>query len=113
MGRIERMRCEEAASREAACAPQEAEEIAALRRVLHTGAVLAPELITGRRQAARRAIQHVGSAGIKDTPDVFAGNADREISEPVMVEVAGIHACAKLVAKLLTPGHSGTVLFPE
>ena len=90
-----------------------AEELAHAGGVEDTGAVLAPELVAGRRQTPRAAVEDVDRAGIVDAPDVLAGDADRQIVAPVAIEIARGQGAAEYVVRLGGVEDTGAVLAPE
>ena len=51
--------------------------------------VLVPESVADRGQAGGRAVDDVDGPGVGDGADVLAGDADGQVVEAVVVEVAG------------------------
>ena len=71
------------------------------------------EQCVGDAQAVGRAIEDVHGACGCVSADAFAGHADGEIIEAVVVEVAGFEGCAELIARLRIAGDAVLSLVPQ
>src|SRR6266536_2028266 len=87
-----------------------AEEVARLCAEGHPGAVLGEDLAAGAGKAAGRPVQDVHGARVTDEADILAGDADRQISEAVVVEVAARQRITEEVAGLSAAAHARGVL---
>src|SRR2546421_7723107 len=76
-------------------------------------AVLAPELVSGRREPAGAAVEDVDRAGIVDAADPLDGHAHGHVVASVAVEVARGQGIAEVVAPLGGAEDAGAVLAPE
>src|SRR6266540_3426864 len=87
-----------------------AEEVARLCAEGHPGAVLGEDLAAGAGKAAGRPVQDVHGARVTDEADILAGDADRQSSEAVVVEVAARQRHTEAVAWLGAAAYARGVL---
>ena len=90
-----------------------AEPVVRLVLSWHPGLALVPDLVTGRRQAFWTAIEDLDGPHRWPAPDAFAWDPDREVGEPVGVEVAGGQHGAEAVALLQGSLDALAALVPE
>src|SRR5436190_12089011 len=90
-----------------------AEVVELLGAAEHAGAVLAPELVPGRREPLRAAVEDADRAGAPAVGDGLAGNTDGQVGPPVAVEVTRGQGSTKVVARVGGVGDAGAVLTPE
>ena len=87
------------------------ELVAGLGGVGHAAAALAERLGPGRRQPRGGAVEDVHGPRVGSRAGVLAGRAERQVGEPVAVEVAGRERGAEPIARLGGPAES--VLVPD
>src|SRR3569833_81727 len=87
-----------------------AELVVGLSRAGHARRVLRDGLRAGAGQPGVGAVQHDRLTGVRQGVDAAERRADREVVLAVLVDVAGGHRVAELVAGHGGPGHAVTVL---
>jgi hypothetical protein len=89
------------------------EAVAALGDLADSGRVLMPDLTTGRGEAARGAVDHVGRSGVADRADALERNARCEVGPRIAVQVPGGERLAEAITGLGDLADPGAVLAPE
>src|SRR5439155_21648314 len=90
-----------------------AEQVSRLGRADDPRGPLGPELVPGRRQAVGRAVDHVHRPGPGMAAHVFERDADGQVRESVLVEVATHQGTTELVARLPDVSDAAAVLRPD
>jgi hypothetical protein len=84
-----------------------------LERFTPHGPALVPELASNGRESFCRAIQNVHRSRLDHTAQIFSSNADRQIDEPVAVEIGRGQGGAENVTLLRLVVDSAAVLVPQ